>query len=719
MAYRAAVLTAIMGLTQAGRASTDSSLALLTGLETGCRAGPSFSGKERFCQSTRSLFEKVRQAPSERREDLINEGLDELNFAAEQVEDPSQAAAKVHGTLSALNNRAGRFTHGRRFADRALETHPADRDALISRSNAHFGLKQFERAYEDSTLALAIDPDSPEALRARALAAYGLGHLLQAAEDARKALALDPNDRTAFAIMKLTQGRIPSINIDALHARVANEVQREYHGLVHQLNQIEEKRRKPQVSAPPHPADSLAQAAAAKIASKDYWGALANAEEAIRLNPNSALAYYYRAAANNLLGRYEDAISDATRALMIDPADTAHRDVRAWAYNKLGRFRDAIADSQRSLQIDPRDAYAMANLGYSREKMGDLPGMLRELRRAASLSPQFQPALKDAAERHGMETAASPSGPAPDPGRRARSFLLVVASSAIGGILISIGFLYLKTEESPSAAQPKLPLLASNYSVLRTLGLGGMGVVYEAMDQALQRKVAVKMIRDELSGDPAARQSLLEEARTVAALHHPGIVDIHAILEDPSGIYLIFEFLEGQTLDQLIRKRKRLSLPEARAIIKPVCQALDYAHRHQVVHRDLKPGNIMVTGEGTVKLLDFGISRRLERRSNAGTGGWGTPGYMAPEQREGIVRKESDIFSIGACLYEMLTGVRPRPLDNDGPGYGEKATAVAPTLPSALDELIDRSMHPDPDKRIGSAEEFWARLDGLEAALET
>jgi serine/threonine-protein kinase len=262
------------------------------------------------------------------------------------------------------------------------------------------------------------------------------------------------------------------------------------------------------------------------------------------------------------------------------------------------------------------------------------------------------------------------------------------------------------------------------------LGHGGMGVVYEAVDRALGRKVAIKMLLDEFQIDAQAKAQLLDEARTVAALHHPHIVDIYSIVSDDKGLYLVFELLLGRTVYELISSKGPLALDEARSLLKPVCAALDFAHRHGVVHRDLKPANIMITDQGTVKVMDFGISRRIKDRLQTLTGrrsGFevtnnvsGTPYYMAPEQEYGIVRPESDIYSLGTCLYEMVTGRRPYP---PPASHSQKmaaayptASALEPSLPRSFDVLIDGALHPDPEKRIHSATDFWAMLDELRAS---
>src|SRR5271170_2000771 len=138
------------------------------------------------------------------------------------------------------------------------------------------------------------------------------------------------------------------------------------------------------------------------------------------------------------------------------------------------------------------------------------------------------------------------------------------------------------------------PAVPRGFRVIRKLGQGGMGVVYEAIDEALQRRVAVKRLRDANSTDSFDRESLVEEARTVAALRHPNIVEIYSLIEHRGGLYLVFEYVDGLTLDKVMDPRRRLFPREAVEYLRQIASALDYAHERGIVHRDLKPSNIMV-----------------------------------------------------------------------------------------------------------------------------
>ena len=692
----------------------------LTLLQEAVSAAGDFDGKQRLLLELRRARQDADAQPAERRGEVVERHMPAIDAAASGAGDGA-----VDDALAQLNNAAGRSEEAVGFASRQLSRDPDDVNALLSRANGLVGLQRLQEAYADADRAVKLAPDDPAALRARALVSYRLAHYPQALEDARRALALDPNDRAAFYVMQLASSKAPAaVKLPRLESRLAGAVQGEYHGMVQQINQVAESAAQPPKAPTAPTVESLLRSASTKISLKDYLGAIDDADRALTADPDNASAYYLRAAANNLLGRYAIAADDATRALVLDPTDVRAHDTRAWAFNSLGRFRDAIAESNHALELDPKNAYAYWNLGYAREQTGDLSGMMDALKTAADLSPQFQPAFHDAAQRHGLEADPTQErAAAAAQTQRQRSFAVVLVSSLIGGLLIALGFLHLFGEDAPEKkgpAKPPLPDLGGAYALGPEIGVGGMGLVYEAFDKALQRPVAVKVLRPEMLRDPGARERFLEEARTVAGLHHPAIVDIHAIVDTKAGLCLVFERIEGRTLEDILAKRGRLPLSEARALLRPVCHGLEFAHRHGVVHRDLKPGNVMVTSSGQIKLMDFGISRHDSRGCSALTPSQratvrGTPHYMAPEQEYGEVRRESDLFSLGAMLYEMVTGRRPfeapHTLDEKLARRYAKPSALVPGLPPALDGLVDWALQPDPHERVRTAADFLAALE--------
>ncbi|MEK7874026.1 MAG: serine/threonine-protein kinase, partial [Chloroflexota bacterium] len=266
-------------------------------------------------------------------------------------------------------------------------------------------------------------------------------------------------------------------------------------------------------------------------------------------------------------------------------------------------------------------------------------------------------------------------------------------------------------------AAPRTPdvVLGGNFRIVRELGRGGMGVVFEALDLALERKVAVKRMREELCQSPKDVEAFLDEARMVAALRHPNIVEIHSVLWENGSAYLVFEFVPGEPLNRTLG-RGRLDGRPLTGLLSQLASALDYAHSRKVIHRDLKPANIMLTAEGTAKVMDFGLAHRAKmtvaRLTRAKAAG--TFAYMAPEQELGSVSRESDLYALGVCVYEMAVGRLPF----EGPNFlvqkrelryvpPSKAAGLSP----AFDALIAKALQLDPARRFHSAAELLAAVE--------
>jgi serine/threonine protein kinase len=229
--------------------------------------------------------------------------------------------------------------------------------------------------------------------------------------------------------------------------------------------------------------------------------------------------------------------------------------------------------------------------------------------------------------------------------------------------------------------------------------------VYEAVDLALQRTVALKKMRDEVAANPRERARFLKEARVVAALRHPHIVEIYSIQENSDGLFLVFERVPGETLHERLGQGA-LRPADALPLLRQVAAALDYAHSQGVVHQDLKPANIMVHG-GAVKVMDFGIARRVQE----------TLSTMSPEQEQGgAVGPAADLFALGVCAYEMLTGRLPFPqggLAAKAQGLYLPASQDTP-LPKGVDGELARALAAAPQGRHASATAF---VDALARAL--
>src|SRR5918998_1907887 len=204
-------------------------------------------------------------------------------------------------------------------------------------------------------------------------------------------------------------------------------------------------------------------------------------------------------------------------------------------------------------------------------------------------------------------------------------------------------------------------LINERYRLEEKIGSGGMSSVYRAFDPMLERWVAIKLMHRDISQDPDQLERFRREARAVAQLNHPHVVTVIDAGEDDGAPYIVFEYVEGETLKGRIRRLGRLPVAEAVAYAVEIGRALECAHTHKLVHRDVKPQNVLIDRDGRAKVTDFGIARSMEAQGLTATGRvLGTTDYVSPEQAMGQdVTEQSDIYSLGICLYEMLTAETP------------------------------------------------------------
>jgi len=277
------------------------------------------------------------------------------------------------------------------------------------------------------------------------------------------------------------------------------------------------------------------------------------------------------------------------------------------------------------------------------------------------------------------------------------------------------------------SADPR-PIIAGKFRVLREIGRGGMGVVYEAEDLSLRRIVALKFLPADRTSDPEARHRFIQEARAASALDHVNICDIHEIGETGSGeMFIAMTRYRGESLKERI---ERGPIPAAQVLdlAAQIADGLAKAHEHGIVHRDLKPGNVFVTEEGTAKILDFGLAKLLGHDQSTAAGSTlGTPAYMSPEQvRAGHVDARTDLWSLGVVLYEMVAGHRPfRRVDSPALLHAilhdppEPVPELRPGFPEAIQPLIGRALSKAPDKRFESARAMGDALRSIKDQLTT
>ncbi|HEX8267411.1 MAG TPA: protein kinase [Pyrinomonadaceae bacterium] len=258
-----------------------------------------------------------------------------------------------------------------------------------------------------------------------------------------------------------------------------------------------------------------------------------------------------------------------------------------------------------------------------------------------------------------------------------------------------------------------------NYKIIRSLGEGGVGRVYQGVDTMLDREVAIKVLRPELARQTSIVERFRSEAVLLAKLNHPNIATLYSLLRQGDELFMVLEFIRGETLEQLLHRRG--ALPEDDAI--PIfCQALDginHAHELGIVHRDVKPGNMILTANGILKVLDFGIARLLGTSRKTKSGNIiGTLEYMSPEQVRGLeTDARSDIYGLGIMLYEILTGRLPFESENEFllmKAQTEEMPAlprsINPNISETVETAIMKALSKNPDERFQSAGEF---LDSL------
>ena len=285
-----------------------------------------------------------------------------------------------------------------------------------------------------------------------------------------------------------------------------------------------------------------------------------------------------------------------------------------------------------------------------------------------------------------------------------------------------------KTIETPKEELTRGTTFAGRYEIIEELGKGGMGRVYRVEDKKLEQEVALKLIKPEIASDKKTIERFRNELKTARMISHKNVCRMFDFGESKDSRFITMEFIRGEDLKTLIQKMGQLSAGQAVAIAKQVCEGLIEAHKLGVVHRDLKPQNIMIDRRGDARIMDFGIARSLEAKGITGAGVMiGTPEYMSPEQVEGKdTDQRSDIYSLGVILYEMVTGRVPF--------EGDTALSIAvkhkteapkapieldPQIPDALDAVILMCLEKDKEKRYQSAGELKSELEGIDKGIPT
>ncbi len=266
-----------------------------------------------------------------------------------------------------------------------------------------------------------------------------------------------------------------------------------------------------------------------------------------------------------------------------------------------------------------------------------------------------------------------------------------------------------------------LRTLAGRYRLVHRIATGGMGAVHETIDERLGRRVAVKLLKEEYADDPAFVARFVREARAAAALGHPNIAQVFDSGQDGDLHFIVMELVEGRHLGQVLREEGRLDARAAVDVVGQVCEALAFAHAAGIVHRDIKPGNVLVRPDGKIKVTDFGIAHRTGDTALTGTGMvLGTAQYISPEQASGqAATPASDMYATGVLLYQLLTGAVP--FEGDSPLAVALAHVrddvppvrdLAPDVPAAVAAVVARATARDPEQRYRDAQQMADALRG-------
>jgi tetratricopeptide (TPR) repeat protein/predicted Ser/Thr protein kinase len=461
----------------------------------------------------------------------------------------------------------------------------------------------------------------------------------------------------------------------------------------------------------------------------DFTGALLDLSQELDQNPKDLPAWIVRAEVDNSLKNFPAGIHDAGKALELAPENARALRARAYAELESGDAAAAYADASKAASLEPENGLAYLYMAMAEEKSGRAADAIRDLRKAVALDPALEPLARPLAKTLGITDA--PATSAKRPLLRGGLIALSMALVLFGLLGTQRGRAITRSITSRPSAAPAFDgdapaeltpgtVLGGTYTIVRELGRGGMGVVYEGRDQTLDRRVAIKRLIQDASTTPDDVARFLREARLVAALKHPNLAQIFNVLPGREP-FLVFEFVDGKPLDQVLRDERVLPLPAARRIVREVAGALGAAHAAAIIHRDLKPGNVMIGPDGAAKVMDFGIAHQSHAAATRMTQtiASGTPPYMPPEQVMGSVSKASDLYALGVMAYELVTGARPF----EGPDFLEQkiqrryqpATARNASLPRSLDAFFAQALDPDPTKRHEGAAAF---ADAFERACD-
>lgn len=445
----------------------------------------------------------------------------------------------------------------------------------------------------------------------------------------------------------------------------------------------------------PDAAEIPQEAARKANADHDFDRAEKMAKKAIRLDPKNAAGYQELAWAKLYQKDPQAALQAAQSAVRLAPQSAFSLVLRALAYEQLGKRDLMLADLEAAARLDNTFSNHLTLARQGRRLFHPASDNSDQLRGKIDLDYSSDPA-KDKLGVFGIEIELPEVSAAP-----------LAAGILVLGTLSGFAVLAWRRRKNGVAVigrQPDGPPSArpntQRYRPQRELGRGTKSVVWEAYDTAEERLVVIKTISDPTlrRGSPT-RASFVKEAGALTTLKHPDIAHLNEVLDLPTGLFLVYEMVDGLTLAKLLTQVSRLPFPVAVRILERICAALEYAHGRGVVHGALKPSDILLRRDGAAMLLDVGLARALPGPASA---------YAAPETVSGVAGPASDVYALGLCLHQMLTGALPN-------GATPRVSAAVPGLPPQVDEVISRALRPEPNARTRSARDFMVMLSSARA----
>ena len=636
------------------------------------------------------LNDKLAQNPSDRGVVAQIKAIDEQNQAILAKADESAVkfpdSDKIQRAAGAVAIQAGEYAKGLAYADRAV--------ALAE-------------AKTDDPKALAA------ALRTRATGSLWSGDYPKAAEDAARVLKTFPDDKNARSIYEMSKGRTRpgGASVAGAQARPLASALVEDSLLADPRLREAGRRATDRVAAIERSSEAMRL-----INLGDGARALLAANATVEADPALADGYMMRGMSYMILKEFASALREFTKAIDLWSAQGKAESLpvayasRAEASNETKDYPNALRDAEKAVRSDSALGMGYFARARANEGLGEKgEKILADFKRATELAPDYS------AQYAAARSRLAGGEPAPAPARDRLGGLLAGASALLALLVFVVW--RLARRAGPEAAigfSSERKELDSQYEIVSPLGEGGMGMVFKGWDKVLKRPVAIKRLRAELQANPRERDRFVKEAEMVASLHHPHIVDIYTIIRDSSDTYLVFEYVSGMTLHELLNETpgRRMSPARALEILRQIAEAVDHAHARHVIHRDMKPSNVMLADGGWVKVMDFGIARQVMDSMLTTTNTIvGTPVYMAPEQAMGAVVKQSDVFALGVTLYELLTGALPfkgpGEMSDKMEGRFQAPSLLVPGLGAAIDEVLRKAVSPRPEDRYTDCSQLY------------